>query len=170
MRLKGKAALVTGGARGIGAAIARLFAQEGAKVSIGDVLEAQGYKRAEDLRRLGRTVTFHPLDVTKEEAWQRAVETTVNEFGGLDILVNNAGIGTRTGLEEVSREEWERTMDVNAKGPYLGIKHCAPMMIQTGGGSIVNVSSIAAMVGGNHRWRAAAKPRASVLCADQPSS
>ena len=141
--------LITGGARGIGAAIATLFAQEGSSISIGDVLEAQGEKKAEGLRRLGRLATFRTLDVTKEEDWQGAVEAIINEFGRLDILVNNAGIGTRMGLEKVSQEEWEKTMDVNAKGSYLGIKNCVPSMIQTGGGSIVNISSIAAMVGGH---------------------
>ena len=149
MRLEGKVSLITGGARGIGAAIATLFAQEGSSVSIGDVLEAQGAKRVEGLRRLGRMATFRTLDVTKEEDWQAAVKAIINEFGRLDILVNNAGIGTRMGLEKVSQEEWERTMDVNAKGGYLGIKHCAPSMIQTGGGSIVNISSISAMIGGH---------------------
>ena len=149
MRLEGKVSLITGGARGIGAAIATLFAQEGSSVSIGDVLEAQGEKRVEELRRLGRMATFRTLDVTKEEDWQGAVKAIINEFGRLDILVNNAGIGTRMGLDKVSQEEWERTMDVNAKGGYLGIKHCAPNMIQTGGGSIVNISSISAMIGGH---------------------
>ena len=98
---------------------------------------------------MGRMATFRTLDVTKEEDWQTAVKAIINEFGRLDILVNNAGLGTRLGLEKVTQEEWERTMDVNAKGGYLGIKHCVPSMIQTGGGSIVNISSISAMIGGH---------------------
>ncbi len=142
-------ALVTGGARGIGAAIAEVFAQEGAKVAIGDILTMEGEATAKAIGRSGGEAIFLHLDVTDEESWKRGVKAVVAELGGLDILVNNAGIGMRAGLEEVSREEWQSTLDVNSKGPYLGTKHAAPEMAQRGGGSIVNISSIAAMVGGD---------------------
>ena len=142
-------ALITGGARGIGEAIAQVFAEEGARVAIGDILETEGCRTAEAIRNLWGRAIFVPLNVVDEEPWQRAVGATIGEFGKLDILVNNAGIGMRAGLEEVTLGQWERTMDVNARGPYLGIKHCAPKMIQGGGGSIVNISSIAAIVGGD---------------------
>ncbi len=148
MRLEGKVALVTGGARGIGAAISSAFAREGAKVVVGDLLTGEGEATVEAIERQGGEAIFLPLDVTDEGSWERAVSATVARFGGLDVLVNNAGIGMRATLEEVTLEQWRRTMDVNAKGPYLGMKLSVPVMAARGGGSIINMSSIAAMVGG----------------------
>jgi NAD(P)-dependent dehydrogenase (short-subunit alcohol dehydrogenase family) len=138
-------ALVTGGARGIGSAICQAFAREGAKVMIGDVLEKEGRETAE---AIGIQAMFIKLDVSLEGDWERVVTDVVGAYGRLDILVNNAGVGSRAPLEEITLEEWNKTMNVNAMGAYLGTKHCAAVMANNGGGSIINVSSVAAMVGG----------------------
>ena len=148
MRLRGKVALISGGARGMGAEEARLFAQEGAKVVIGDVLEEEGRKTEAQINETGGVALFVRLDVTQEDAWRRAVEATVAQFGKLDVLVNNAGTGS-TGphaLEDASEEDWNRVMDVNAKGVFLGTKHAIPAMRHAGGGSVVNISSMAGIV------------------------
>ncbi|MBM3924902.1 MAG: glucose 1-dehydrogenase [SAR202 cluster bacterium] len=147
-RLAGKAAVVTGGARGIGAAICGAFAKEGARVLIGDVLEREGRETAESIKGQGGEVVFDRMDVSVEGDWERVVSLVVATFGRLDILVNNAGIGSRSTVEETTLEDWQRTMDVNAMGAYLGIKYCAPAMAKSGSGSIINISSVAAMIGG----------------------
>ena len=118
MRLQGKIALISGGARGMGAVEARLFAKEGAKVTIGDVLEDEGRKLEAEINATGGEALFVRLDVTHEADWQKAVEATVNRFGKLDVLVNNAGISGRGRVEDTTVEEWERVMDVNAKGVF----------------------------------------------------
>ena len=150
MRLQGKTALISGGARGMGAVEARLFAKEGAKVTIGDVLEDEGRKLEAELNATGAEVLFVRLDVTREADWQNAVETTVNRFGKLDVLVNNAGISGRGRVEDTAVEEWDRVMDVNAKGVFLGTKVAIPAMRQGGGGSIINISSQLGLVGTDH--------------------
>jgi NAD(P)-dependent dehydrogenase (short-subunit alcohol dehydrogenase family) len=150
MRLQGKIALISGGARGMGAVEARLFAKEGAKVIIGDVLEDEGRKLEAELNTTGAEVLFVRLDVTREADWQRAVEATMNRFGKLDVLVNNAGISGRGRVEDTAVEEWERVMDVNAKGVFLGTKVAIPAMRQGGGGSIINISSQLGLVGTDH--------------------
>ena len=132
MRLSGKAALISGGARGMGAVEARLFVQEGARVVIGDVLEAEGREVEAEIRATGGEAVFVPLDVTREADWQRAVATAVGRFGGLDILVNNAGVGGAGRLEDTTAEEWDRVMDINAKGVFLGTKAAIPAMRQAG--------------------------------------
>ncbi|MCH7997334.1 MAG: glucose 1-dehydrogenase [Chloroflexi bacterium] len=147
MRLEGKVALISGGARGIGAAEARLLAREGAVVVIGDVLEKEGRQLEEEINESGGRALFTRLDVTSEEDWQRAVQLTVDTFGKLDILVNNAGIIIRAPIEQTSVETWDTTMAVNAKGVFLGTKAVLPGMRQAGGGSIVNLSSSAGIVG-----------------------
>ncbi|MGE3447560.1 MAG: SDR family NAD(P)-dependent oxidoreductase [Microbacteriaceae bacterium] len=145
-RLDGKVALVTGGARGIGAATARLFACEGAAVVIGDVLDADGAAVASEIRSSGGRAVFVRLDVTDETAWGSAMDVAVGAFGRLDVLVNNAGIVRRSTIEETSGDEWDLVMTVNAKGAFLGTKHAIPLMRAGGGGSIINVSSIVAVV------------------------
>jgi NAD(P)-dependent dehydrogenase (short-subunit alcohol dehydrogenase family) len=147
MRLQGKIALISGGARGMGAVEARLFATEGAKVSIGDVLEDQGHKLEAEINASGGEALFVRLDVTREADWRQAVEATVHRFGRLDILVNNAGISGRGRVEDTAVEEWDRVMDVNAKGVFLGTKVAIPAMRQGGGGSIINISSQLGLVG-----------------------
>ena len=147
MRLEGKVALISGGARGMGAAEAKMFATEGAKVVIGDVLEAEGRRTEAEINETGGECLFLPLDVTKESDWAAAVAAAVQRFGKLDILVNNAGVVARGTLEDTTLEEWDRVMDVNAKGVFLGTKAAIPEMRRAGGGSIVNISSTSGMVG-----------------------
>jgi cyclopentanol dehydrogenase len=148
-RLKNKVALISGGARGQGAAEARLFASEGAKVVIGDVRDELTKQTADAINtKLGATaVRAVHLDVTRGADWHSAVETCVREFGGLDILVNNAGIANRKGLEQTSEEEWDAIVNVNQKGVWLGMKNAVPAMRKRGGGSIINISSIFGLIG-----------------------
>ncbi len=148
MRLEGKVAFISGGARGMGAVEARLFASEGAKVAIGDVLEDEGRRVVEQISEVGGQAIFLPLDVTSESQWANAVSTTVREFGKLDILVNNAGVGGRTSrVEDTTVEEWDRVMAINAKGVFLGTKVAIPELRRAGGGSIINISSQLGLVG-----------------------
>ena len=147
MRLENKVALISGGARGMGAVEAKLFTTEGAKVVIGDVLEEDGRRTEAEINKAGGECLFVPLDVTNEAAWQDAVQAAVRRFGKLDILVNNAGIYRTERVEEVSEELWDLVMGINAKGVFLGTKHAIPEMRNAGGGSIVNISSVAGLVG-----------------------
>jgi cyclopentanol dehydrogenase len=148
-RLKGKVALISGGARGQGAAEARLFVGEGAKVVIGDVLDDQCRKTADDINAKVSAKSVVPLylDVTRAADWRAAVESCQREFSGLDILVNNAGIATLSGIEETSEEEWDSIVNVNQKGVWLGMKYAVPAMSQRGAGSIINISSIYGLIG-----------------------
>ena len=147
MRLEGKVAFVSGGARGMGAAEARLFAKEGAKVAIGDVLEDEGRKVEAEINETGGEAIFVRLDVTSESEWQDAIAATVARFGKLDVLVNNAGVGAHGKVEDTTVEEWDRVMDINAKGVFLGTKAAIPEMRKAGGGSIINISSQLGLVG-----------------------
>jgi NAD(P)-dependent dehydrogenase (short-subunit alcohol dehydrogenase family) len=150
MRLEGKVTLISGGARGMGAVEARLFAKEGAKVIIGDVLEDEGRKLEAEINAAGGEALFIRLDVTREADWQKAVEAAVERFGKLDVLVNNAGISGRGRVEDTAVEEWDHVMEVNAKGVFLGTKVAIPAMRRAGGGSIINISSQLGLVGTDH--------------------
>jgi 3alpha(or 20beta)-hydroxysteroid dehydrogenase len=143
-RLSGKVALITGAARGQGAEEARLFVAEGARVAIADIREAEGRALAEGL---GEHALFVPLDVTEEASWRHAVETVLAAFGRLDILVNNAGVFLRRPLAETSVEEIVDVFRVNQLGVLLGMKTVFPAMRDAGGGSIVNISSVAGLRG-----------------------
>ena len=147
MRLENKVALISGGARGMGAVEARLFAQNGARVVIGDILEDEGRRTEAEINEAGGECVFVRLDVTSEESWQDAVAAAVGRFGKLDILVNNAGIYRTHNVLETSGEEWDQVMDINAKGVFLGTKAAIPAMRQNGGGAIVNISSVAGLIG-----------------------
>ena len=147
MRLEGKVALITGAARGQGAAEARLFAQEGAKVIVADVSDPEGIAVAAEIAEAGGDAIYLHLDVTDESEWEAAVQSAITSFGKLDILVNNAGIWRRGHVMETSSEQWDDIMDVNAKGVFLGTKTAIPEMRKAGGGSIVNISSTAGLVG-----------------------
>ena len=149
MRLVGKVALISGAANGMGADEARLFAAEGAHVVIGDILEEQGKKLEAEIEESGGQALFVRLDVTVESDWVSAVETTVFKFGKLDILVNNAGISSRSVDDSNSLENWNRIMNINSTGVFLGTKHAIPQMQSNCGGSIVNMSSIMGLVGGD---------------------
>ena len=147
MRLEGKVALISGGARGMGAEEAALFAREGAKVVIGDVLEAEGEAVAQDIKEAGGEAEFIRLDVTREDDWEAAITLAVQRYGKLDILVNNAGIDGASMVEDTTEEQWDRVMDVNAKGVFLGTRYAIPEMRRAGGGSIINISSQLGIVG-----------------------
>ena len=131
----------------MGAAEARLFAAEGAMVAIGDVLEEEGRRVAAQIGEAGGKAIFLALDVTSESQWQDAIAATVAEFGKLDILVNNAGIGGHGTVENTTVADWDRGMDINAKGVFLGTKSAIPELRRAGGGSIINISSQLGLVG-----------------------
>ncbi len=147
MRLEGKVALITGGARGQGASESRLFAREGAKVVIADVLDADGMAVAAQINELGGDATFVHLDVSSEEDWQQAVAAAVSAYGKLDVLVNNAAIWRGGHVADTTSEQWDAVLDINAKGVFLGTKLAIPEMRKAGGGSIINISSTAGLVG-----------------------
>ena len=148
-RLKGKVALISGAARGQGAAETRLFVNEGARVVIGDVLDSEAGKLASEINQnAGARVTLPVhLDVTRAGDWRAAVETSDCEFGGLDILVNNAGILNIKGVSDTNEEEWDAVINVNQKGVWLGTKIAVPAMKKRSGGSIINISSIYGLIG-----------------------
>ena len=147
MRLAGKVALVSGGASGMGLSEATIFAREGAKVVVADVLESEGKQAADTIVAGGGQARFVRLDVTSEAEWDAAVKATVGAFGKLDVLVNNAGISGTYDSDMLSSAAWDKVMSVNAKGVFLGMKHVIPLMKQAGGGAIVNISSISGFVG-----------------------
>src|SRR3989475_11695162 len=147
MRLVGKVALISGGARGMGAAEARLFAREGAQVVIGDILAAEGGAVEADIRAKGGEAAFVRLDVTSEADWQKAVGLAQSRSGKLHVLVNTGGIGGGSRTEDTTAEDWNRMMDVNAKAVFLGTKAVIAAMRRAGGGSIVNSSSQLGLVG-----------------------
>ena len=147
MRLAGKVAFISGGARGMGATEAKLFANEGAAVAIGDVLEEAGKRTEAEINQSGGQALFVPLDVTSEQSWLDAIGATVAKFGKLDILVNNAGVSAHGMIEFTTEADWDRVMDVNSKGPFLGTKAAIPEMRKSGGGSIINISSQLGLVG-----------------------
>jgi NAD(P)-dependent dehydrogenase (short-subunit alcohol dehydrogenase family) len=148
-RLKGKIALISGGARGQGAAEARLFVREGARVVIGDVRDDLCDETAESINRDAgaKMVQAVHLDVTRAIDWRNAVQVCERELGGLDVLVNNAGIFNMSGLEETSEELWDSIVNINQKGVWLGMKECVSAMRKRGGGAIVNISSVAGLTG-----------------------
>ncbi|MDB5978473.1 MAG: family oxidoreductase [Nevskia sp.] len=145
-RLDGKVAIITGGARGMGGATSRLFAAEGAKVVIADVLDKEGAELAQELKG---SAIFQHHDVTDEASWANVVAKAIATFGKVDILVNNAGILLFKTLLDTSKADYERVLGVNLMGAFLGIKAVAPHMIERGNGSIVNVSSVDGMKGAN---------------------
>jgi NAD(P)-dependent dehydrogenase (short-subunit alcohol dehydrogenase family) len=147
MRLHGKVAMISGAARGMGETEAHIFAREGAKVVIADLMEQEGQQVVAAITKDGGEATFMRLDVTSEDEWKEVVTSTVARFGKLDILVNNAGISGTFDPDTLSTSAWDRLMAINAKGVFLGMKYAIPAMQQTGGGSIVNISSISGFVG-----------------------
>ena len=162
-KLDGKVALISGGARGQGAVEAKTFALEGAQVVFGDILDEAGAQVEADIRAAGGEAVYVHLDVTSEADWRRAVQEAVSRFGKLNILVNNAGIVIpRVPIEERTGDEWDRVMAVNAKGVFLGTKHAIPAIRRAGGGSIVNISSIAGIGQSLHQEPAYAASKAAV--------
>jgi len=149
MRLGGKVALVSGGASGMGQSEALIFAREGAKVVVADVLETEGRQVADKIKAAGGQALFVKLDVGQEAEWDKAVTATVDAFGKLDVLVNNAGISGTFDQDMLSTAAWDKLMEINAKGVFLGMKTAIPAMQRAGGGAIVNISSISGFVGQN---------------------
>jgi NAD(P)-dependent dehydrogenase (short-subunit alcohol dehydrogenase family) len=150
MRLEGKVAIVSGAASGMGAATARRFAKEGAKVVVADVLEEEGRQIVAEINganTAGGEALFLRLEVTDEQNWKDVVATTVQRFGRLDILVNNAGISGSAVSDMLDTDAWDKLMAVNSRGVFLGTKHAVLAMKQAGGGSIVNLSSISGNTG-----------------------
>ena len=147
MRLEDKVALISGAARGQGAAEARMFAREGAAVVLGDILEDPGRQLEAEINETGGEALFLRLDVSNEADWEHAVAETLARFGKLNVLVNNAAILRSTPIEHTTVEEWDTVMAVNARGVFLGTKHSIPAMREAGGGSIINISSTAGLVG-----------------------
>ena len=147
MRFEGKVAFITGSGRGMGAVEAKMFAAEGASVVVSDVDAGAGKKVVAEIVEAGGKAAFVKLDVTSEAEWKAAIAETQKQFGKLDIMVNNAGIFVATVIEKTPEAEWDRVLDINAKGTFFGVKHAIPAMRQAGGGAIVNISSGAGIVG-----------------------
>ena len=150
-RLEGKVALISGGAKGMGEIEARMFAEEGASLVIAAILDDRGKNLASEISEIsssGECVYVH-LDVRNMSEWNTVVETAIKTFGKLDILVNNAGVTSRMMLLDTPEEDWDRVLDINSKGTFLGIKATVPAMRESGGGSIVNISSQMGLVGGD---------------------
>jgi len=151
-RLAGKVALITGASGGQGAAEAELFASEGARVVLTDVIDGPSKAVAAKINRQGGAATHLKLDVTDFGQWTRAIARVRRGFGALHILVNNAGVVSRSGIMDVPMRDWQRTLDINLTGPLLGMRAAAPLIRDSGGGAIVNISSTAAIAG---HWGAA---------------
>jgi len=157
-RVKGKVAIVTGGAQGIGKATCILLAKEGASVAVTDVNDEGGRKVVDEIRSSGGVADYWHIDVTKEEEVKKGFADIHSKYGKVNILVNNAGIpGYHKATHEITTEEWDRVIDVDLKGVYFCIKYAAPYMKKAGGGSIVNLSSMLGLIGGNDPVYHAAK-------------
>lgn len=146
-RVKQKVAIVTGGASGIGRATAELLAREGATVVVTDIDVKEGEQVVENIKANGGSATFHQQNVVDEDRWKEVIELTLKEFGKLDVLVNNAGIAPGGPIVEMSLDAWKNLMEVNVDSVFLGTKYAIPAMSASGGGSIINLSSVAGIRG-----------------------
>lgn len=155
--LQNQVAIVTGGARGLGAAISKVLSARGASVLICDVLKAEGEATAEQLRADGGDATFIPLDVTDPADWGKVAVAAAAWRGKVTILINNAGVVNRSGITGTAPDRWNRILTVNLTGPFLGMKAIAPLIRDAGGGAIISISSVAAFVGHNDPGYSATK-------------
>jgi cyclopentanol dehydrogenase len=146
-KMHNKVVIVTGGALGMGRAHARVFAREGAQVVLTDINDTAGQATADEINRSGGQATFFRHDVANAKDWQQVVAQCIARFGKVDVLVNNAGIALFKALDETTDEEWDHVLNINAKGVFLGCKYVLPGMQKAGGGAIVNISSVAGIVG-----------------------
>lgn len=146
-RLKGKVAIITGAANGQGAAEAKIFAENGAKVVMTDILEEELHIVANNIKNDDNSILSLKHDVTSEEDWIRVINNAKEKFGKIDILVNNAGIGSTKTIEDETIEGWDKVQEVNSKSVFLGIKYTAPEIKKSGGGSIINISSVYGIIG-----------------------
>ena len=169
-QVEGKVALVTGGASGIGAAIAELLAREGASVAVTDIDELKGPEVVARIKKAGGEAMFLHQDVTSEPRWIEVVAEVEKRYGRLDILVSNAGIGIGVpSIIEMTLEDWRRQTAINLDGVFLSVKHCLPLMRKTGGGSIIMMSSLAGLRGAAGLVRLIARPRAASGCSPRRS-
>jgi len=150
MRLYGKVSLITGAATGIGEASALLFAEEGAKIVVADVKASEGLETVNKIKKFGGQAIYVEADVSRPEDVRRMIEETVKNFGKLDILFNNAGICINKSIQETTEEDWDRVLDTNLKGVFLGCKYAVPQMLKQGEGTILNTASEVGLVGANN--------------------
>lgn len=166
-RVDGKIAIVTGGGLGIGRTTAKMLADEGAQVAVTDIDDTAGQETVKQIVDAGGEAAFFDHDVTLEEDWVRVVSEVEETFGVADVLVNNAGIYRIESIEETSVEDWKALMDVNVTGVFLGLKHCTPAMKEQGRGSVINLSSVAGLVGlPNHTCYGASKGAVRTMTKD----
>jgi NAD(P)-dependent dehydrogenase (short-subunit alcohol dehydrogenase family) len=165
--VEGKVAVVTGAGGGIGRATAALLARDGAKVIVTDIKETEGEETVDAITADGGEAVFLPHDVASEDQWARVLATTKDHFGGVDVLVNNAGIYFIAPLADITLEQWNRLLSINVTGVFLGAKHAAPYLAARGGGSIINLSSVAGLLGAaGHACYGASKGAVRILTKD----
>ena len=164
---EGKVVVITGAGAGIGRATAILFAKHGAKVVVTDIKEADGQETVDKIQADGGQAIFVAHDVASEEQWQKVLATAKDAFGGIDVLVNNAGIYFIAPLAETTVEQWNRLFSINVTGVFLGAKHVAPYLVERGGGSTINLSSVAGLAGAaGHCCYGASKGAVRILTKD----
>lgn len=166
-RVNGKLAIVTGGGKGIGWASAVMLAEERASVAVTDIDKEAGRKTVSIVENAGCEAAFFEHDVSSESGWERVVQAVQDEFGVPDVLVNNAGIYRIEPIGEIDLEDWKELMDINVTGVFLGMKHLTPLMRERGGGSVINLSSVAGLIGlPNHACYGASKGAVRTMTKD----